>query len=261
MPQTLLRPDDPSPVTVRRAEGRAPLLIACDHASNRVPTALGNLGLAQSEIERHIGWDIGAATVAAALAERLDAPTILAGYSRLVIDCNRDPDDSTSIPEMSDGTPIPGNRGLSASERAARKRAIFDPYHAEIEGWLKRQAARNVVPALLSVHSFTPVMGGKARPWHVGILWDSDPRIPVPLIEALRRERDLIVGDNEPYSARIPQGYTVRHHAASEGLPHAAIELRQDLVAEDSAAARWAERLAAALAPILARRDIYYVRD
>jgi predicted N-formylglutamate amidohydrolase len=113
------------------------------------------------------------------------------------------------------------------------------------------------VPAVLSIHSFTPAMGGKARPWHVGILWDADPRIPVPLLASLRRHEELVVGDNEPYSARDPVGYTVSHHAVAKGLPHVAIELRQDLIADDAGAAAWAERLAVALAPILARRDIY----
>lgn len=257
MPETLLRPGDPAPVAVLRADNAGPALITCDHASKQVPAALGNLGLSESELARHIGWDIGAAMVAEGLAALLDAPAIIAGYSRLVIDCNRDPADPSSIPEVSDGTPVPGNRGLGEDQRAARRAEIFVPYHAAIRSWLDDRLGRGVVPALIAVHSFTPFMGGVARPWHIGVLWDVDPRIPMPLLEALRRDPNLTVGDNEPYSARQPAGYTVRHHVAQRGLPHVAIELRQDLVATPAGAAAWAERLGAALRPILARPEIY----
>ncbi len=233
------------------------MILTCDHASPAVPAALAGLGLSQEARLRHIGWDIGAGEVARLLAERLDAPAVLAGYSRLVIDCNRDVDDPASIPEVSDGTVVPGNQALDAAARAARRAAIFAPYHAAIASWIEAQLARGAVPALVSIHSFTPVMGGAARPWHVGVLWDEDPRIPVPLMAALRADPALVVGDNEPYSARKPAGYTVRHHAVARGLPHVAIELRQDLIAASAGAQQWAARLAAALAPILARRELY----
>jgi predicted N-formylglutamate amidohydrolase len=225
-----------------------------------VPRALGRLGLSSDQLARHIGWDIGAAAVTRRLAAALDAPAILAGYSRLVIDCNRDPGDASSIPEESDGTAIPANRALGEEERALRRAAIFAPYHAAIDDWLTTRDARGIVPAVLSIHSFTPVMRGFARPWHVGVLWDEDARIPVPLMAALKADASLVVGDNEPYSAREPTGYTVSHHAVARGLPHVAIELRQDLVADDAGAARWAGILAASLRPILARREIYFVR-
>jgi predicted N-formylglutamate amidohydrolase len=254
---SLLIDDDPAPVEICERDDGPPVLLTCDHASFAVPRALAGLGLAAGLIERHIGWDIGAAAVTRLLSERLGVAAILSGYSRLVIDCNRDPDDASSIPETSDGVPVPGNRGLSAATRALRRAACFDPYHQAIAARLDRFSAAGAVPALLSIHSFTPVMNGRARPWHVGILWDADPRIPLPLLAALEADPALVVGDNEPYSAREPAGYTVRHHAASEGLPHVAIELRQDLVATADGAAEWAARLAAALAPILARRDIY----
>jgi predicted N-formylglutamate amidohydrolase len=260
MPQFHLDPGDPAPFEHIRRDGTANVLLTCDHASNVVPRALGRLGLPSEELARHIGWDIGAAAVTRLLAASLDAPAILAGYSRLVIDCNRDPDDASSIPEESDGTAVPGNRGLSDEERALRRAAIFAPYHVAIDDWLATRAARGVVPAMLSIHSFTPAMRGFARPWHVGVLWDDDARIPVPLMAALKEDATLVVGDNEPYSAREPVGYTVCHHAVARGIPHVAIELRQDLVADDAGAARWAGILAAALRPILARRDIYFVR-
>jgi predicted N-formylglutamate amidohydrolase len=257
LPLSCLGSDDPPPYLALTSAGAAPVLITCDHASNRVPHALGTLGLAPAELARHIGWDIGAAEVSRRLATRLDAPAILANYSRLVIDCNRDPDDATFIPETSDGVAIPGNRGLSDEVRAARRGAIFAPYHAAIAAWLEPQLARGVAPVVLSIHSFTPVMAGRARPWHVGILWDADPRIPVPLLEALRADPALVVGDNEPYSARDPHGYTIEHHAVSRGLPHVAIELRQDLIAQGDGARAWADRLADALKPILARSALY----
>ncbi len=261
MPVSVLASDDPPPVQHWREQGAANVILACDHASNRVPRALQGLGLGAAELLRHIAWDIGAAEVTRRLAVLLDAPAILAGYSRLVIDCNRAPEDQSSIPETSDGVAIPGNRGIAPAARAARQEQIFAPYHAAVERAIAARIAQRRVPAFVSIHSFTPVMGGKARPWHVGILWDSDPRMPQPLLAALSADPSLVVGDNEPYSAREPQGYTVRTHAALRGLPHVAIELRQDLVADEAGAARWAGILGAALAPILARAELYRVRS
>ena len=258
-PSGLLGPDDPPPVERCHGEGKAPVLVTCDHASNAIPRALGSLGLAPDALAQHIGWDIGAAAVTRRLAAALDAPALLSGYSRLVVDCNRDPDDPSSIPEFSDGVVIPGNRQLSPEAQALRRAACFAPYHAAILARLEALIAAASAPALLSIHSFTPVMNGVARPWHVGILWDKDPRIPVPLLAALGADPAISVGDNQPYSAREPAGYTVRHHAVMRGLPHVAIELRQDLVAAPEGAAAWAARLAAALKPILARREIYRV--
>ena len=256
---SLLGPDDPPSVETIAGSGGPPVLLSCDHASNAVPRRLGGLGLAPGLIERHIGWDIGAAAVARRLAAGLRVPAILAGCSRLVIDCNRDPADPSSIPEESDGIAIPGNRALTPSARAERRAACFDPYHRAIAAGLAAMRAAAGVPALVSIHSFTPVMRGFVRPWHVGILWDKDGRIPLPLIEALSSDPALVVGDNEPYSAREPAGYTVRHHATAAGLPHVAIELRQDLIATAAGAELWAARLQRALSPILARREIYRI--
>jgi predicted N-formylglutamate amidohydrolase len=185
------------------------------------------------------------------LAHGLDARAVLAGYSRLVIDCNRDLQDPSSIPTASDGVPVPGNRELSPAARAARIDCCFVPYHTAIAVRLDAMLAAGAVPALLSIHSFTPVMNGEARPWHVGVLWDDDPRIAVPLLAALSADPALVVGDNQPYSAREPAGYTMRHHALRRGIPHVALELRQDVVAAAAGAEAWATRLAAALKPIL----------
>lgn len=253
----LLCPDDPAPVEWIDRDAPAPVLLTCDHASRAVPAALRSLGLDDATLARHIGWDIGAAAVTRALAPLLAAPAILSGYSRLVIDCNRDPDDPSSIPPASDGVIIPGNRDLGAAARAARRDAIFAPYHAAIADWIDARLAGGTVPVLLSIHSFTPVMNGRARPWHVGILWDEDGRLAQPLLRALRAEPDLCVGDNEPYSAREPAGYTVRQHAERLGLPHVAIELRQDLIADAAGADAWAQRLHRVLVPLLGDRDLY----
>jgi len=256
----LLTAADPPPVEHVNAGGKAPVLITCDHASRRVPKSLHNLGLDAASLKLHIGWDIGAAEVSRDLARQLDAPAILAGYSRLVIDCNRDLDDPTSMPATSDGVAVPGNKDLSAAAKARRAEALFKPYHRAVETALDRFAARGVHPAVLSIHSFTPVMNGFARPWHIGILWDKDPRMAVPVLAALRREPGLVVGDNEPYSAREPAGYTMRTHAEKRGLPHLNVELRQDLLASEAGTAEWAKRLVRVLTPILEDPALYHAK-
>lgn len=253
----LLTDHDPLAFELCHSAGRAPVLLTCDHASHAIPAALAKLGLTDVAITQHIGWDIGAAAVTRRLAPLLDAPAVLAGFSRLVIDCNRAPHDASSIAPESDGVAIPGNRDLGRRAREQRFAAIFAPYHDAIDRCLAAVAG---VPALISVHSFTPVMQGFARPWHVGILWDDDPRIAEPLLAALGEEAELVVGDNLPYSAREPVGYTVSHHAHTRGFPHVAIELRQDLIAEDAGARAWAERLARVLKPILTKSDLYALR-
>ncbi|HLJ64727.1 MAG TPA: N-formylglutamate amidohydrolase [Stellaceae bacterium] len=245
--ETLLGPDDLPPVEIWHGAGRRPVLLCCDHASRTVPRALNGLGLAPALLARHIGWDIGAAALTRALSRRLDAPALLSGYSRLVIDCNRYPDDPSSIPLASDQVVIPGNQGLEPVAREARLAAIFHPYHAAIARLIER------CPVLVSIHSFTPVMNGVERPWAMGVLWDEDPRIAVPLLEALRLNSAHVIGDNQPYSARDPKGYTVHHHAARRGLPHVALEFNQKLIADEAAAAAWAAITADALEPILAR--------
>jgi predicted N-formylglutamate amidohydrolase len=253
----LLGADDPPPLEIVNPDGAAPVLLVCDHASRTVPRALGLLGLDEALLLRHIGWDIGAAEVTRGLAARLDASAVLAGYSRLVVDCNRGLEDASSMPAVSDGVAVPGNEGLSAEARQARAAALYSPYHEAIAARLDVLAAEGRTPAMLSIHSFTPVMNGFVRPWHVGILWDKDPRIPVPLLARLRADPDLVVGDNEPYSAKEPAGYTVRAHALPAGLPHVAVEIRQDLIDTAAGARRWAELLATALEPILAAPELY----
>jgi predicted N-formylglutamate amidohydrolase len=246
-----------SDVEIVNATAASRLLLICDHASKAVPHELQDLGLTPAQLDRHIGWDIGAAAVARRLAQRLDACAVLAGASRLVIDVNRDPADPTSIPVVSDGLRIPGNVALSAAERERRIQRFFLPYHAAIDAQVARLQAHCEAPALFSVHSFTPRMeGGAPRPWHIGVLWNRDPRIAVRLIENLRKVPDLVVGDNEPYDGKLV-AYSLNRHGGTRGLPHCAVEIRQDLAADDTQAERWAEILATALRPILADETIY----
>jgi predicted N-formylglutamate amidohydrolase len=257
----LLGSEDPPAFSVERPAGRAPVLVVCDHASNLIPVALESLGLSEEARNRHIAWDIGAASLSRELASRLDAPLVLCGYSRLVVDCNRHPEDPTAFREESDGQVVPGNVGLSAAEREQRLEGIFRPYHDQVEHRLGLMRARGIVPALISVHSFTPRLEGQTRPWHVGILWDADPRVPVPLLEALRQRGDVCVGDNEPYSGRHPSDYTIDRHAERAGLPHVCLEIRQDLLADEAGIRHWAELLYAALRPILADPALYRMRE
>lgn len=247
----LLVPGDPPPFSVHNEKGKAPLLLLCDHASKAVPKALGDLGLTDEELSRHIGWDIGGLEAAIELSKTLDAPLVASGYSRLVIDCNRWPGGEGSTPEVSDGTPVPGNRDLSREQIEARANACFWPYHGEVDRHLDRMTAGGRKVALLVMHSFTPEMNGFRRPWHVGVLWNDDPSLPEPLLAELRRDPALVVGDNEPYSARASYEYTLNSHARPRALPHCSLEVRQDLIAAPDQARAWGRRLAPAIGAAL----------
>jgi predicted N-formylglutamate amidohydrolase len=252
----LLAATDPPPFTVINPDARADILLVCDHAAAAVPASLGRLGLGEADLARHIGWDIGAAAVTRALAERLSVPAVLSGYSRLVIDCNRGLDDPTSILAISDALPVPGNRSLSEADRLARAEACFWPYQRAVGAMLRRALAMGATPAVVSIHSFTPRFKGYDRPWQIGILWDRDPRVAVPLIAGLAL-RGLNVGDNQPYSGRDPEGFTMLHHAVPRGLPHVLIELRQDEIDTEAGALCFADYLDNALKPILADGQLY----
>jgi predicted N-formylglutamate amidohydrolase len=257
----LLGPGEPPPVEPVNPKGHAPVLLLCDHASPRIPRALGTLGLDEAALKRHIAWDIGAAEVTRHIAVHLDAPALLAGYSRLVIDLNRATDDPTSIVEASDGTPIPGNRNLPEAEAALRREALFDAYHDRVAAAIDRFLAQGRVPAIVSMHSFTPVMDGFERPWHVGVLWAEDERIACPLLDRLGADPGLCVGDNQPYSAHQAQGHSMRVHGSSRGLANVLIELRQDLIDTHRGAADWALRLAGELRHILADPEVFRIRE
>jgi predicted N-formylglutamate amidohydrolase len=253
----LIAPGDPPPYSEFNPAGRAPFLLVCDHASNAFPSGMTRLGLTEEATRRHIAWDIGARELTLALARLFDAPALLAGYSRLVIDCNRALTDPGSILAASDGEVIPGNRRLTSIERELRARCFFEPYHAAIALKLDELRRRKAGPAFISVHSFTPVMGNEQRPWQVGVLWDRDPRIAVPLLERLRKVAGLMVGDNLPYSGRHPADYTVARHAESARLPHVCLEIRQNELESPAGVGRWARIIADALGPILAEPALH----
>ncbi|MEX2615085.1 MAG: N-formylglutamate amidohydrolase [Alphaproteobacteria bacterium] len=255
--RTLLRADDPAPVTVLNATARARAVIVCDHGGDAVPRALNGLGLDPSIRARHIAWDIGAADVARRLAARMALPAVLARYSRLVIDLNRPLDDLTSIREISDGVVIPGNRRLTDDETEARAAEIFRPYHAAVAAAL--DACATPVPAVISVHSFTPVMKGFERPWHIGVLYNADARIARPLMSRLAAVPEVTVGDNLPYSGYDLFGNTIETHAMPQGRPNILLEIRQDLIDTRHGAEKWAGIVADALAPVLADADLYRV--
>lgn len=249
-----LAASDPAPLEVINPAGEASLILCCDHASNAVPAHMERLGLAQAELERHIGWDIGAAALTRKLAARYGCPAFLSGYSRLIIDCNRPLSSPTSIPLESDGTVVPANRSLSESERRLRQAFFFAPYHQALSAFLDRRlAAGGPVPVFVSMHSFTPVMNGVARPWQLGLLFEHDRRLVAPLKRAfLALDPSLTIGENEPYAIKGPSDYSVPVHGQGRGLPHIELEVRQDLIESEPGAARWAELIARALDAALA---------
>jgi predicted N-formylglutamate amidohydrolase len=241
---SLLGNEDVAPVLEHNAAGRSPYLLTCDHYGRIIPRRLGDLGLPESELRRHIGWDIGIAGIAEQLSRQLDAHLIAQRYSRLVIDCNRPPHVPSSIPLISEATRIPGNEGIGRDAAEARREAIFQPYHRRIEEIIEGRLRRGMPTVLVSLHSFTPVYAGIARPWHIGTLYGRDRRLPPLLLKLLRAEPELVVGDNEPYAVSAETDYTIPVHGEKRGLMTTGIEIRQDLITEPSGQTAWADRLA-----------------
>ena len=258
---SLLGAEDGPAVTVVNPDGLSRTVLCCDHASNRIPVSLGNLGLEQSVIEDHVGWDIGAEAIARHLSAELNAAAVICGYSRLVIDCNRPPGSPASIPEISDAIAIPGNEGLSPAEKRLREKEILEPYHQAIRDQITGRWQQASPPALVSIHTFTPALRetGVGRPWQICILWGHDGRIAQPLMDNLAQVDGLIVGDNVPYSGRNV-AYTVNSHGFSNDLPHVGIEIRQDLVSTPEGAKKWAMILLDSLGPVLADPGLYQQR-
>lgn len=236
----LLAADEPAPVLVERMESASPFVFVSDHAGRRLPRALGDLGLAAGELERHIAYDIGILPVARRLAAAFDAPFVAQTYSRLAIDCNRPTHVAQSIPESSDLTEIPGNRLLSPEQREARIEALFRPYHDRIEALLDARATRGLPSILIAMHSFTPVYMGVPRPWTVGLLYNRDARLAAPLLDLMNQESAPYVGDRLPYAVDDLSDYTLPVHGERRGLPHVGIEIRQDLIAAPRGQAEWA---------------------
>ena len=247
------------PFTVIDGDPASGMLLICDHASNAVPAEYRRLGLSEAELRRHIAYDIGAGDVTRGLAERLGSPAILSTFSRLLIDANRGEDDPTLIMRLSDGALVPGNTGVDAAERAKRIARFHAPYHAAIDTAIDRALSLGSVPIIVSVHSFTPIWRGVARPWQVGILSDSDRRLAEPLIAELAADAGLAVGDNEPYRGALANDCLYRH-GTRRGLAHALIEIRQDLIANADGVAGWVSRLVPILSAANALPELHVVQ-
>ena len=226
------------------------LLFVADHATNFIPESYGRLGLDEARLQEHIAWDIGTLEVARAVRNRTGGRLLRAPVSRLLIDLNRDPGHPGLIPELSDGVLIPGNMELTPEERQRRLDVYFHPYHGLLSSEIDTMLETEAKVSLVSIHSFTPVMNGQARPWHVGILYNQDDRLAAPAIDWLRREPGLIVGDNEPYSGRL-LNYTMDRHAEARGIPYLSIEIRQDLISTPEGVKEWSDRLSALLVDLL----------
>ncbi|HEY4192829.1 MAG TPA: N-formylglutamate amidohydrolase [Mesorhizobium sp.] len=231
-------------VRVTNPGGSSPYLFTCDHASNFVPEEFGTLGLAAAELERHIAWDPGALPVARTMAQMLDATLVESCVSRLVIDCNRPLDAPNLIAETSEGTVIPGNERLTLALRQARIDLAWQPFHETIAATVEARLAAGRETRIVSMHSFTPVYLGKARPWHIGIIHDEDERIAAPLLRALGGVGGIVVGANEPYSPADLVYFTLERHARPRGLACAMIEIRNDEISDAAGQQKWAKRLA-----------------
>jgi predicted N-formylglutamate amidohydrolase len=243
MGATLLAGEDGPAIRVNES-GRSQYVLICEHAANRIPASLGTLGLSASDLTAHIAWDIGAERVARRLSRLIDAPLVLQRYSRLVYDCNRPPESPGAMPEVSEVTPVPGNRHLSAEQKLARTREIYRPFHADVADLLDMRAAAGTKSRVVSIHSFTPVYKGKERRVEIGVLHDRDTSLSVKLIKSFGNFDARL---NEPYGPEDGVLHTLNLHAAPRGLPHAMIEIRNDLIANERGQDEWAQRLSVAL--------------
>jgi predicted N-formylglutamate amidohydrolase len=250
---------DETPFAAVAGDPASGFLLICDHAESRIPSRYGTLGLDPKVLERHIAWDPGAREVTLSLARRLGAPAVLSRFSRLLIDPNRGRDDPTLVMRLSDRAVIPGNFAVDSAERETRIARFYAPYDEAIGRAIDEALDTGTVPAIVSIHSFTPVWRGRGRPWQVGILWDADPRLAKPLIDRLRDDGDLVVGDNEPYSGALA-GDTLYRHATRRGIAHALIEIRQDLIADSEGVVAWSARLATMLAELNRLPSVHEVR-
>jgi predicted N-formylglutamate amidohydrolase len=247
----LLASDEPPPFEIINAGGSSRAIVTCDHASNRMPRAIGTLGLAPEQLELHVAWDIGAAIMAERLAQILDAPLIRSGYSRLVIDLNRPPASPASIPPQSEVVRVPGNEGVSPEEAKRRADALFHPYHGALGRLLDERIERAKMPVYIAMHSFTPIYFGEARHVEVCVAWRKDDRVARLVLPKLEAEGCWKVVANDPFVITLAGDYGIPYQAEARGLPCVMIELRQDLVGRDEDARAWGERLASIIGPLL----------
>ena len=248
---TLLAPDEPAPFVILNADAVVPVLLVCDHASNRFPRSLGTMGLDYLNRVSHIALDIGANAVAETLANNLGATVVLCQYSRLIVDCNRELIDDSAFLECSAGVDVPGNQNLQVNEKERRAFEIYWPYHNAIKDQIVRLKKNGIEPIVISIHSFTPVINGSDREWEIGVLWDKDP-VTAEIFLTRLGEAGYLVGDNEPYSGKDPEDFTIDYHAESAGLPHVGIEISQNLINHDDGV----ERVATALSKIIIKYAI-----
>ncbi len=252
--QRLLADDEPAPFVIMNGKSTSPFILICDHASRRIPAALGTMGLDPVARRCHLALDIGAGALTERLAKMLSATAVLCRYSRLVVDCNRQLMDPGAFLEFGDGIVVPGNRNLHPEEKKARADEIYWPYHNAVESQLERLGEEGRPPIFVSVHSFTPVLNGASRSWEMGVLWDTD-RVTAEIFVHDLTAAGFHVGDNEPYSGKAPQDFTIDHHAEAIGLPHVGIEIRQDLIDDDQGVKRICEVLQRVIASLPARLE------
>lgn len=246
--------DDNTPFQKWDADGNSNILLICDHSTNFVPASVngGTLGLAEKDMSRHIAFDIGAAGVTRSLAHHLNAPYVMSGFSRLVIDPNRGVDDPTLIMQLYDGSVVPGNRDVNPAETTRRTNKFYTPYQNAIAD----MTARYPKAALVSIHSFSPRLnGGQDRPWHLGILYAEDRRLADPILAILANDPDICVGNNQPYSGHL-SGDTMDRHGVKPGRPHVLIEIRNDLISSAETQEIWGARLAILLQQAMVTLDI-----
>jgi predicted N-formylglutamate amidohydrolase len=244
------------PFNVLNRHGRSDLVIICDHASKVIPAEYNDLGLSGSDLERHIAWDIGAQGVAERVAAAFDAPAVICGTSRLVIDCNRHPTDPAAMPVKSDGVVIPGNQALTQSDREDRIRRFFHPYHDMIENVIGERVREGHRPLVLSVHSMTPEMNGKFRPWEISLSSNEQRKVSELMLGLLRRRRDITVGDNQPYNLDPAEDYSTPVHALARHLPYIQVEFRQDQVGTPAGIEKWADIFTEALTDLIRQSQV-----
>lgn len=263
LPARLLQPGEPAPYRIENAKGSAPVLIICDHASNRVPQVLNNVGLSKADLAKHIAWDPGTEVIGEYMSEKLDAAAVFATYSRIVVDVNRGERSPECMREVSDHIVVPGNQKLTAAEKRQRLDEIFWPYHRTLSAQIKAQRKKGIVPMIVSLHSFTPEMDGYKRPWEIGVLWNKEEGIARRVVDNLRAQNPgMVVGENEPYTlkqANLSKN-TIKTHAEDTGLPYIIVEFRQDLVATKRDALKWGRIFLEAIAPILIDEEVYQLR-
>ena len=247
-----------APISLINADGASPIVLMCDHASAHIPAEYANLGLPDDVFNQHVAIDIGARHMTLEMSKQLDAVGVIANFSRLLIDPNRSPEQPGFVPVLSDGIEVPGNKNLSRDEISHRQRHYYEPFHDAIARQRDKVCAWGQTPIVIGVHSFTPIMQGAGRPWEIGLLWNRDPRLAMPLLDFLRRDPQLTVGDNQPYSGKI-LGHTMDEHGGRHGYANIVIEVRQDLVATEQTARAWGKRIAKGLAEITANTDLFGV--